>query len=276
MPRIDDTTKFVCLSDKSFEKKNYSYSGAISLKPKSGMWFSYPSKTDGMVSEWHEFLCDRAPDLISKFCREDGTTNVISAELKETIIVTVDEIQDAYKEANKKIDFRSTDAEKRTYLLEAVKRKFDMPDAKYLILDIDKGGFESVFELFYANSFDTNSLALGNILKKVQEGGLFYYLNPFETSTGKMQLLEYEKIVKFIVECLCGSTNLEESELSYTDAKSLVPALYEVSRIRRNGEITNSHIDKVRSRIGSSNLPYINLRKYSSKEHLYLWNKSLR
>ena len=265
MPSIDETTQFICLSDKPFINREYSYTGALGLKPKNGMWFSFPSKANGMVSGWHEFLCERAPDLISRFCNEDGATNVISAKLKDTIIVTTSELIDVFKEAKKNIWYDSEDAEKRKCLLETVKTRFNISNANHLILDVDDGGFESVFELFYSDFLknpDPCSVLPKFILKKVQEEGLQYYLNPYSTKTGKEQLNEYEKSAKLITECLCGSNNLEESEVWYADVYRLSCIFNATNEIKRGRDISRLHLGP------TSYLQYINLKKYSSKESI--------
>lgn len=263
MPSIDETTQFVCLSDKPFRDGKYSYTGALGLKPKNGMWFSLPSKSNGMVSEWHEFLCDKSPDLISRFCSEKGTTNVISAKLKDTIIIKTSELIDAFKEAQKNLPFDGKEDEKRKCLLEAVKAKFDISNAKHLILNLDDGGFESVFDLFYPDSLkkEPRFIMCKFIPKKVQEGGLLYYLNPYSTVTGKIQLNEYEKTARLITECLCGSNDLEASELNFSDVRALGDILNASSLVKRGRGFSELYPD-------CTCLPYINLKKYSSKESI--------
>ena len=267
MPRIDDKTEFVCLSTKEFENCEYQYKGHIFFKPKNAMWFSLPESSDGMTCGWHRFLVERAPDLISKFCKEDGTTNVISAKLKDIIIVKPNEIMSVFEPVKHEMEMKweSSEKEGRDKLLEEVKKKFNMPDAKGVILDVDDG-LESIFKLFYPELFANNNFnpyafpTISNIAQKFQEYGPFYYLNPHNSQVWENQLHEYKKFTKLITECLCGSDNLEEGKLNPIDVRMLNPILMKLYHC------SDKNIDASRMYPHIKSLPYINLKKYSSKE----------
>lgn len=151
---MKEKTKWINLSTKQFESKKYQNPEepgfSTILKPKTGLWFSLPSNR-GFVSEWGEFL-NREKWGQESVLDEEGETNIITAELKESSYMV--ELEEWFKDIVEEIqgiDRNLSNEEKRAKLLERVRQVTGNHEINYLIFKLRERDFDSIIDIYVNN-----------------------------------------------------------------------------------------------------------------------------